>query len=1001
MADLPSFRIDLSNECLWRTDAPGENERLDLPPKTFQLLRYLLANKGRAIGSDELLDALWQGVHVQPEVVKTHILAIRNALDDRSEKPRFIETVRGRGYRFIGSIGDVSAFPLEASQSGDPLFVGRDTPLEALMSRFRQAQSGRLQLVFLSGEPGLGKSTVVRKFLAQLSVSSSPVVGYGQCIEGLAGTEPYYPILEALAVLCAGALGTTVLRSLITLAPSWAVQMPAHVSHEQRLALQPLLAVSGRERMLREGCELLERLASQRTIILVLENIHWSDYATLDFLSAISRRRSAARLLIIATYRPEDADGRHPLRGLVHDLVLNRYGSEIALQPLTESAVAAFIGDDPHANASKAFAHLLREWSGGNPLFMQATLDHLAERGLVARRPDGSWHLQTPAESIKRETPPTLGRLIETRFEWLPETERRILEAASVTGLQFCASVAVAATDLDFYAFEDACESLCRRMLFIQHDGLRLLPGGRQLRQYRFRHDIYRQVLYDLLGPARLSRLHAAIGSRLEAVYPPDERDPVAGELAGHFARAAEWQKALTYFRIALRIAIRRFAYSDALAMLDRADDLTAGLPAEIKAATEIEFLDRRAAIYVATHDRRAAEAHAVLLRRATELGDVDMQARCLLRQAQVASWRDKALCLRLLKDIEALSARQQSPTVRALTRLNVLIRRIWIDGWNGEDVRLCEETVAFLRAEGESLTTARAMIDFGMIGVFASRYREVCQSLRVDYQYIIDHANYRDEPDIPRALWMHDIGVPVCLLFLGDFAGSLAAFDEAVARYEANGNHSESRGLKVYRALVYLFTGKVDAVFDTCRVIADAVREQRVADPAIADMLPIERRLSLVLCALAEIAVGHHTAARGYLTAAEDEMNRQAVLLDWYWRLAMEFGWVNLSLAEGNVVAAQEHAEELVGLAEQTDERTWRALAWDALARVAIARDAPAESLRHVASALDVSEGFETPLATWQVHETAAAAYAALDDAENAAKSTELSASARLALVE
>lgn len=1001
MADLPSFRIDIPNECLWRTDVPGEAERLDLPPKTFQLLRYLLANKGRTITSAELLDALWQDVHVQPEVVKTHILAIRNALQDRLERPRFIETVRGRGYRFIGSIGSVSTFSSDAMGTGDPLFVGRDTPLDMLMSKFRQAQSGSLQLVFVSGEPGLGKSTVVRKFLEQLSASSSPVAGFGQCVEGLAGTEPYYPILEALAGLCESPLGSTVLRSLVTLAPSWAVQMPAHVSHEQRLALQPLLAVSGRERMLREGCELLERLASQRPIILVLENIHWSDYATLDFLSAISRRRSAARLLIIATYRPEDVEGRHPLRSLVHDLVLNRYGSEIALQPLTESAVEAFIGDDPRTSASKAFAHLLREWSGGNPLYMQATLDHLVDRGLVAREADGSWRLQAPADSIKRETPPTLGRLIAARFEWLPETERQILEAASVTGLQFCASIAVAATDLDFYAFEDACENLCRRMLFIQHDGLRSLPDGGQLRQYRFRHDIFRQVLYDLLGPARLSRLHGAIGGRLEAIYPPAERDAVAGELAGHFARAAEWRKALTYFRMALRIAIRRFAYSDALAMLDRANELIAGMPAEMRPATEIEFLDRRAAIYVATHDLRAAETHAALLKKAAAQGDVDMQVRCLLRQAQVASWRDKALCLHLLKDVEALSVEQRSSPARALTRLNVFIRRIWIDGWNDEDVRLCEETVALLRAEGESLTTARAMIDFGMIGVFASRYRDVCQSLRVDYQYIIDHANYRDEPDIPRALWMHDIGVPVCLLFLGDFAGALAAFDEAVARYEANGNHAESRGLKVYRALVYLFTGRLEAVFETCRAVADAVREGNGADPAIADMLPIEQRLSLILCALAEIASGNHKAARAYLAATEDEMNRQPVLLDWYWRLSMEFGWVNLLLAEGDLAAAQEHAEEFVGLAEQTDERTWRALAWDALARVAIARGAPAEALDHVASGLGVSEGFETPLATWQVHETAAAAYAALDDAENAAKSSELSASARLVLLE
>src|SRR5580658_3926274 len=97
--DTSEFWIDLANMCVWRRNGAATDERLDLAPKTFDVLHYLVENAGRLVGHDELLTALWRDVHVQPEVLKSHILAIRNVLDDKPSGPRFIETHRGRGYR--------------------------------------------------------------------------------------------------------------------------------------------------------------------------------------------------------------------------------------------------------------------------------------------------------------------------------------------------------------------------------------------------------------------------------------------------------------------------------------------------------------------------------------------------------------------------------------------------------------------------------------------------------------------------------------------------------------------------------------------------------------------------------------------------------------------------------------------------------------------------------------------------------------------------------------
>src|SRR5213594_3561033 len=104
MREFPPFRLDTVNQCLWRGDGAAE-ERILLAPKAFGVLRYLVEHPGRLVTHDELLEALWPNVHVQPEVLKSYILAIRNALGDKAAKPRYIETQRGRGYRFIGTMG--------------------------------------------------------------------------------------------------------------------------------------------------------------------------------------------------------------------------------------------------------------------------------------------------------------------------------------------------------------------------------------------------------------------------------------------------------------------------------------------------------------------------------------------------------------------------------------------------------------------------------------------------------------------------------------------------------------------------------------------------------------------------------------------------------------------------------------------------------------------------------------------------------------------------------
>src|ERR1700730_15101482 len=194
---MASFRIDLDNLCLWRNSDSGPDERLNLTPKTFDVLSYLVENRGRLVTHDELLTALWRDVYVQPEVLKTHILAIRTALGDDSSSPKFIETQRGRGYRFIGQMTGLApprAKPETALDLG--VFAGRAEPMRDLLALYEQMSPGNFGAVFISGDRGIGMTTLIEQFLVRARGPAGLVEAQGHCIEGFAGVEPYYPIFE-------------------------------------------------------------------------------------------------------------------------------------------------------------------------------------------------------------------------------------------------------------------------------------------------------------------------------------------------------------------------------------------------------------------------------------------------------------------------------------------------------------------------------------------------------------------------------------------------------------------------------------------------------------------------------------------------------------------------------------------------------------------------------------------------------------------------------------
>ena len=985
----PGFQLDLSSQCLWRLDPAQAATRIDLPPKTFAVLRHLVEHAQQLMSFYALLEAVWPDVHVQPEVLKGHVAAIRRALGDDASQPRYVETHRGHGYRFIAPVGNLAV----GGESGffarrAERFVGRAPQLDALLAAHRRAEAGSRQIVFVTGEAGIGKTALVDEFLAAASQGDTRVMG-GGCVEGYGGTEPYYPVLEALGRLCRGAGGEQVKTALVSIAPTWAILMPSCVPADILDSLLARTLGAGRERMTREICDLLQTLARERPLLLVLDDLHWADFSTIDMLSALAQLEGPLRLMIVAVYRSDDASSvRHPVMKLNHTLLLRRACEVIELAPLKPDSVGTWLMHGASLNPlDEELAHLVAERSGGNPLFMQAILEHLYEHGLAIRTVDG-WHQTASAAQLREALPRTIVQVIEMRIRRLAARAQRMLEAASVAGLTFAPATTAEAAAMSIEAFEDLCDSLARQGQFIRRAGVQSLPDGNSAQSFSFTHALVRSVFYDRQGLTRRSRSHRLIGERLETLFPVGQRGSLSAELCWHFADAQQWDKALDYVRTALQTAKVRCAYREALAALDQADMLLARLPADLRALRRVEFVEARAALYAAAHDRQAIDAYRALHEQSTRLGKIEVQLRALLGLSYVLSWDDQARSVECLDDALRLSASYPDRRVSASTQIACNVRRIWTQGWNTDDARQFSDALAIVREIGDPVSIAQAQMEHCMLMMVSTQYRKALQTTQASYRVLYDHAASHPCFDISRPMWMVRLGVPWAYLSLGELGRSLDEFDHGIRQYHDNGNYFAARTLQVYRGWLLIHTMDFETVLELDRQFRQAADRPGSDDEARqrAALLPPQQRVWTILAGLAHAGLGENAAAAARFAEAEQQMEREPIMFDWYWRLLLEWGCADLAIAQGDYDAAQYRARRFLERALATEERTWQALAWETMARASLGEGHLQNAKVQLDAAFSVTEGFETPLADWRLQRTAASLHEARGDMQRMA---------------
>jgi DNA-binding winged helix-turn-helix (wHTH) protein len=964
MLEFPPFRLDTVNQCLWRRSDRGDEERILLPPKAFAVLHYLAEHAGRLVTEDELLATVWPKVFVQPEAVKSQVHEIRRVLGDNPKAPTYIETRPRHGYQFIAPIRNGPSSDLAVpSKRAAGRVVGRDRALAELSNALHTASTGQTQIVLVIGEPGIGKSALVDEFLRRAAIEVPGVrIAMGQCIEGYGGKEAYYPMLEALGQLCNGAAAASIVETLATDAPTWLVQFPALVRREHREMLQQEILGATRERMLREIGAALEAISANSVLVVVFEDLQWVDDSTLDLLSALARRRRPAKLILVATYRLADAEtADHPFRALKQDLLLHKLCREVDLQPLTEADVAEYLADgSPPDSLPEGFAELIHQHTDGNPLFMVAALDHLTRRGLISCE-DGSWQLRVRLDEIDLGVPDSLRQMIEAQIERLSAEEQRALEAGSVAGAVFAANVTAAAMDTDPDQLGDLYDSLTRRYRILRAAGTQHFPDGSASPCYEFAHALYRQVLYRRQPPRRLAMLHRRIGERLEALY-SQELTEVGSELAHHFEQASDWPRTIRYRWIAANTAERRHAHREVSALMERALVLASRLPEVHRASSETAILEKLASNYLLSSDTRVLETYELLAERAAHSGLLDVEVRALIEMAFLLSWTNSQRCVEILDQAMARSALQPDPYARAKSRMRCSFLHIWVDAWNDEHAAVCREALSEIRQAGDPVALAPYLIDYSFLLFMCSEYRESCQSALEGLAVLTEGSKGNPCASLPQT--NGSTAAYLANLFLGAWGDALREIESTLVTLTKNGSETWAQGLRFWAA--YLNIQAMD--FAGARVICESAARS-VGDALAAP----DRRFYLTVVGTAEVALGNHECALEHLSVARREMDRQTVLNDWHTRLLLESALTELWLAKEDIAQARVQAERFLEVTLATSERTFQALAWEVNARIAMAEADHGRAKDCIAKALSTMEGFEVPLAEWQVHATAA----------------------------
>ncbi len=538
-------------------------------------------------------------------------------------------------YRIEWDAGDAGpatpVLPPRLAAAQEANFVGRDSEYERLETAWKAVDGEDegevgvgVGLMLVSGEPGIGKTTLSARFAADVH-DQGAVVLYGRCDEDLG--IPYKPWVEALAQLVAW-LPDEVLAahvaerggSIARLVPGLARRLGSGLPESgdgdaQRFVLFACVA------------DLLARAAEDCAVLVVLDDLHWADQATVQLSRHLATAGKAMRVAVLGTFRDSEIGPSHPLADALAALHRDGRVERISLQGFGDDELLALLegiaGHEMSADGVALRDAVLAETSG-NPFFAVEVLRHLAETGAIYQGGDGRWTSTVDVQAAG--LPISVTEVVGRRLAGLGGETERVLSLAAVIGRDFDVALLARVADVDNDALIELCDAAVSAAVLATTDD----PD-----RYTFAHALIAHTLHDGLSPARRARAHRAVAEQLEALVGDDPGDRV-GELARHWMAAtapAEVAKAVRYAAAAGARALDQLAPDEALRWYGAAEELV-----ERHGSDDRQRVDILLGLGTAQHQCGVGDHRETLLRAAWQADRID--AVDLLAQATLANSR-------------------------------------------------------------------------------------------------------------------------------------------------------------------------------------------------------------------------------------------------------------------------------------------------------------------------------------------------------------------------
>ena len=840
---------------------------------------------------------------------------------------------------------------------GRARFVGRERELRLLTERFEQVRSGEGQVFLVGGEPGIGKSRLLRELRRLVGDGAvwieASAVPFGRAV-------PFHPVIEMLRRVCRIEDSDT---SVVT-----GIKLEEHLRRldERLLPTLPFLRVllgldAGdpsvdamdpklrRVEIFNATRQMLARAAEIRPQVLVLEDAHWMDSASEEWTARLAESLAAQRVLLIVTYRP----GYSPPFGD------HTFHTRLALTTLSRADSVRMSRDLLGADQlPPELEELIVSKAEGNPFFVEELVCSVEELGAV-RREGTRMVVSRPLDAAL--VPDTVQDVVTARIDRLADAPRRALRVAAVIGREFTRRLLDRLVDTG-PPLDDVLREL--RAVELIHEQ-RVFPEV----SYAFKHALTHDVAYGAIPAPERRTLHLKIALALEALH-GDRASEIAGVLARHYVAAEDWERALVHLVRAAEAAARAFATRDALALYDEALEATRRLPGA--AAHQMAIHQARSALYFVVSDfELSREAAARARELAHEAGDATREGVALAAMAWAATWaRDLDGAVDHARRAIAVAEPVGAEAVLARAQFTIGFVR-GVTGGIDEAKRAIEQSLVASRSAGDFVHQSLALTTAGLIKSWEAEY-ETADRLQLNGLEIAREHNLL----VPLLFSAFLRGLT--LTGKGDYATALATFREGLELSRKVGDEAIHHRLLNCLGWLHFELGDLDGAAELNMLSADEGRRRK--DPGT---LPN-----------AELNLGDIFLARGDLALAGEMFDR----VDRFARDPTTSAWMRfrysirlassqgeLALARGDLGAAASHARRCLDLATRTNARKNLVKAWRLAGEAACAAGRWEDAGRALQEARTIAEEIGNPAQLWRTYSALAAFHAGHGDKETA----------------